>query len=138
MFLDYQTVRSKIDNLIEEKKRLEDKIMFLEASKASIESNADRILQRDNTLAREHDRLKAEYKTQTVMIADLRMIADHLRHRLERVESENDRLARDTRALKEITNRHEARPFDESNDKRRAFGFLANKNKDGGGTWGLS
>ncbi len=105
----------------------------MEASKASVENNADRILERDNTLARQHDRLKAEYKKQTMMIADLRILTDHLRHRLERVESENDRLIRDTKALKEINNRTEARPLNESNDKRRVLSFLANKNKDGGG-----
>jgi chromosome segregation ATPase len=140
-YVDYETVRSKIDNILEEKKRLEDKVTFLEASKASVEDNADRILERDNTLARQHDRLKAEYKKQTMMMADLQNGADQLRQRLERVKSENERLARDARALKELNNRHEGRLFVkskerllQSNDKRGAiFGFRANENKDNGG-----
>lgn len=140
-FVDYETVRSKIDNLLEEKNRLEGKVTFLEASKASVEDNADRILERDNTLARQHDRLKAEYKKQTMMMADLQNVANQLRQRLERMNSENERLSRDARALKELNNRHhEGRLFDESNDKRRAiFGFRVDKYKDSGDKtpWGL-
>jgi hypothetical protein len=84
LFLGYQIVCSKIDNHLDEKKYLEDKIMFLEANKGGVENNVvDCILQRDNTIALEHDQLKAEYKKQAVMIANLHIIADHLRHRLE-------------------------------------------------------
>lgn len=146
--VDYETVRSKIDILLEEKKRLEDKVTFLEASKASVEDNADRILERDNTLARQHDRLKAKYKKQTMMMADLQNVADQLRQRLKRMKSENERLSCDTRALKELNNIHQGRIFEkskerllQSNDKRRViFGFRADENKDSGGKmpWRLS
>ena len=102
---------------MEEKKSLEDKVTFLEASKASVEENADRIIERENTLARQHDRLKAEYKKQTMMMADLQNVADQLRRRLERVKSEKERLSCDIRALKELNNRHEGILFEKSKER---------------------
>lgn len=100
---------------------LEDKVAFLEASKTSVQANADRILQRDNILAKQHDRLKAVYKDQSILLSHFEKEADQLRTRLEQVKFDNERLRRDTRALKDMNKRHhhDGKLFDETNRKKK-------------------
>jgi len=125
---DYETVRSKIDTLLTEKKDLRGKITFLEASKASVEDNADRILERDNAIAVQHDRLKSSFKKQTMRIAELQDEVNQVVMRLTRFKAENGRLARDNCALKDIIQiSSEARSDDPNNKKRTILGFRANK-----------
>merc|ERR1712194_555980 len=120
---DYETVRSKIDALLLEKKNLQRKITFLEASKASVEHNADRILQRDNALAGQHDRLKSSYKEQSTRMAQLQDEVGQLVQRLARLKEENGRLSCDNCALKDMVKT--ANGVEEPNGKTRAaaFGF---------------
>ena len=112
-----------------DKKALEENVTFLEASKASVEDNADRILQRDNTIAAKYDRLKVEFKTQTMRIADLQDETKQLVKRLVHLKSENDRISNDNSALNDmIQTRPNADRLYESNGKTRAkFGFRGNK-----------
>ena len=97
---DYETARSKVDIMMMEKRDLEDKITFLEASKASIEASADRILERDNGLALRHDHLKAEYKKQTLMITKLQDEVNRLSNRLRGMKSINEQLSSDNRSIR--------------------------------------
>ncbi|KAL9181488.1 hypothetical protein ACHAXT_010293 [Thalassiosira profunda] len=127
---DYETVRSKIDSLLEEKNALDDRVAFLEASKASVETNADRILERDNALAGRHDRLKAEYKKQTMRTAELEDEVSQLVRRLARLKGQVGQLHRDNHALKDMVqsqasrSRHVAQSTSPGDGKRRViFGF---------------
>jgi hypothetical protein len=54
---------------MKEKAQLEHQLIMLEASKASIEHNADRILERDNALSGQHDSLVAELRRATKDLA---------------------------------------------------------------------
>lgn len=98
----------------------------MEASKTSIQANADRILQRDDILAKQHDRLKAVYKDQSILLSHFENEADQLRTRLEQVKFDNERLRRDTRALKDMNKRqnHDGKLFDESNGKKKLQGLF--------------
>ena len=121
---DYETVRSKVDTLVVEKKALEDKITFLEASKASVEGNADRILQRDNALAGQYDRMKVEFKKQTMKTSELQDEVNNLIKRLMRLKGENGQLSRDNAALKDMikpiqTSAIRAEDYRESNGKKK-------------------
>ena len=87
----YETVRSKTDSLLAEKDALQDKLTFLEASKASLQENADRILQRNNTLMGQQCRFKVEFKKQTLMIAELQEELNQVVKRLTRLKAENSR-----------------------------------------------
>ena len=116
---DYESLRAKIDALLMEKNTLENKITFLQASKASVECNADRILERDTTLSGQLDRLKLDFKVKTMRVAELQDEVDQLGKRVSRLKGENNVLSRDNSALKEIIRRR-----DDPNSKRRAiFGF---------------
>ena len=123
---DYETVRGKIDKLLEEKEELQDKVTFLEASKASIEDHADRILERDNGLGVRHDRLKSEFKKQTLKVAELEDEVAILSKHLGRMKSANVQLSNDNSSLvRDIQAR--SRLVDESKGKRRViFGFRGN------------
>ena len=120
-----ETVRGKIDTLLQEKQELLDKVTFLEASKASIEDNADRILERDNGLGVRHDRLKSEFKKQTLKVAELEAEVAILSKRLGRMKSAYDQLSNDNSSLvRDIQARSRV---DESKGKRRViFGFRGN------------
>lgn len=122
---DFETVREKIDTLLQEKQELLDKVTFLEASKASIEDNADRILERDNGLGVRHDRLKSEFKKQTLKVAELEDEVANLSKRLGRMKSAYDQLSNDNSSLvRDIQARSRV---DESKGKRRViFGFRGN------------
>jgi len=127
---DYETVRAKIDTLLVENKDLQGKITFLEASKASVENNADRILERDNALAGQHDRLKSSFKKQSMKVTELQGEVNQLVQRLANLKEENRRLSRDNSALKDMCVQEPETRFDEPNHKdehnskkRAVFGF---------------
>ncbi|KAL7548755.1 hypothetical protein ACHAWF_016018 [Thalassiosira exigua] len=124
---DYETVRSKIDALLTEKKDLEAKVTFLEASKASVEGNADRILERDNALAGQYDRLKAEFKKQTMKIAELEDEVLQLVKRLARLKGENGQLLRDNCAMKDMIQAPEVTNEVSNHKKKALFGFKSSK-----------
>ena len=126
---DYETVRSRIDTLIVEKKDLQSKITFLEASKASVEDNADRILQRDNTLGGQHDRLKSSFKKQSMKVAELQGEVGQLTNKVSSLKDENGRLTRDNCALKDMLKTSKSKENEPTHhDRKRAvFGFLGNK-----------
>lgn len=109
---------------------LEDKVALLEASKISVQANADRILQRDDILAKQHDRLKAVYKDQSILQSHFENEADQLRTRLEQVNFDNECLRRDTRALKDMNKRqlHNGKLFDKSNGGKKKLGSRSKNN----------
>ncbi len=90
---------------MKEKNELEDKVVFLEASKASIERKADRILERDNTLTRQHESLGIEYTKQTRLSAELQCKLDKVLKRMDSMRLENEQLTRDNRTLRELYHR---------------------------------
>ena len=94
---DFESSRSKIEALLRE-------VTFLEASKGAVEENADRILKRDNGRAFQLDRLKAEYKTSQMRVAELTDEVNTLVARLDRLKAENVELSQDVKALHETVN----------------------------------
>lgn len=103
--IDNELLRSNVGSLLKEKVDLEDKIVFLEASKASIEKNADRILQRDNTLTRQHEHLEVEYKKQSKLNAELQCKIDKMMKRMDCMRVDNEKLTRDNKTLRELYQR---------------------------------
>ena len=122
---DYETVRSKVDILLDEKQELQDKVTFLQASKTSIEDNADRILKHDNGLGIRHDRLKTEFKTQSIKMSELEDEVKQIIKRLRGIKSINEHLSNDNRELRnDIRARVAAEPRANSgdgNNKRRVI-----------------
>ncbi len=94
-----------MDDLLKEKNELEDKVVFLEASKASIERKADRILERDNTLTRQHEHLGVEYKKKSRLSAELQCKLEKVLKRMDCMRLENEQLTRDNRTLRELYQR---------------------------------
>lgn len=94
---DFESSRSKIEALLKE-------VTFLKASKSAIEENADRILKRDNGRAFQLDRLKAEYKTSQMRVAELTDEVNNLVARLDCLKSDNVDLSQDVKALHETVN----------------------------------
>lgn len=103
--IDYECLRANVDNLLKEKNDLEDKVVFLEASKTSIEENADRILERDNALTRQFESLGVDYKKQSRLNAELQSKVDKIGKRMDCMRLENEQLARDNRTLRELYQR---------------------------------
>ena len=107
------------------KDALQDKLTFLEASKASLQENADRIQQRNNTLMGQQCRFKVEFNKQTLMIAELQEELNQVVKILTRLKAENSRpqlcdMVQVSRArLEEEFNRNKRR--------RGAFGFRAHR-----------
>ena len=97
---DYETVRSKVDILLDEKQELQDKVTFLQASKTSIEDNAHRILKHDNGLGIRHDRLKTEFKAHSIKMSELEDEVKQLTKRLRGMKSINEQLSNDNRELR--------------------------------------
>ena len=91
-----------MDNLSQERNCLEDKVVFMEASKASIEKNADRILERNYTLARQCEQLAVEYKKQGRLNAELQHKVDKVGKRMDCIRLENEQLTRDNKTLREL------------------------------------
>ena len=121
---DYETIRSKTETLLVEKRALEDKVAFLEASKASIEDNADRILERDNAMTGQYDRLKAEFKKQSLKNVELQGEVNQLVKRLAHLKDEFGRVSRDNCALTDII-QSRARSNEPANKRRDGHGFRA-------------
>lgn len=103
--IDNGLLRSNVDSLLKEKVDLEGKIVFLEASKSSIEKKADRILERDNSLTRQHEHLDVEYKRQARINAELQRKIDKMMKRIDCMRLENEKLTRDNRTLRELYQR---------------------------------
>jgi archaellum component FlaC len=102
---EYESLRSNADILLKEKHDLEDKVVFLEASKASIEENADRILERNNALTRQFESLGVEYKKKSRLNAELLSKVDKIGKRMDCIRLENEQLASDNRTLRELYQR---------------------------------
>ncbi len=98
---DYETLRSKVDMLMTEKKGLEDQLAIVEAGKASVECKSDRILQRDNALVGKHDLLKSEFNKQAKKVVDLQEQVKELSMALKRSHVEKDQLIAEKRTLRE-------------------------------------
>lgn len=94
---DFESSRSKIEALLRE-------VTFLEASKSAVEENADRILKRDNGRSFQLERLKAEYKTSQMRVAELTDEVNTLVARIDCLKSENVDLKQDVKALHETVN----------------------------------
>lgn len=90
-----------MDDATKEKAELEHQLIMLEASKASIEHNADRILERDNAISGQHDKLVAELKKTKKELASSQDEINQLTRRLDFLKTETERLAQDNAALKE-------------------------------------
>eukprot|EP00804_Cyclotella_cryptica_P011248 CCRYP_007741-RA/>CCRYP_007741-RA protein AED:0.15 eAED:0.15 QI:74/1/1/1/1/1/3/225/980 len=116
---DYETLRDRMDALMKEKCDMENQVLFLEASKASIEHNADRILERDNAITGQHDMLKAELKKITRELAQREDEINQLTRRLEFLKNENERLAHDNAALKDAIKFSQHRKCLDYNCKKR-------------------
>jgi chromosome segregation ATPase len=100
---------------------------MLEASKASIEHNADRILERDNALSGQHDMLVAELKKATRELAERQDEINQLTRRLDFLKNETERLARDNAALIDtlkFTTQDKKCPGPVINKKRKIFDFI--------------
>jgi chromosome segregation ATPase len=123
---DYETLRHKVDDIMREKAELETQIVMLEAGKASIEYNADRILERDNTLSGEYDKLRAELKKATRALAESEDEINHLTRRLDFLKNEAERLTHDNAALKDAIKFSQAKNVPEPCSKKRKtlFDFI--------------
>ena len=100
---------------------------MLEASKASIEHNADRILERDFALSGQHDKLVAELKKVTKELAQSKDEINQLTRRLDFLKAEAERLAHDNAALKEsnkFTMQDRIRPEAGMVKKRKMFDII--------------
>lgn len=104
-YIDTESLRSTVDDLLHERSCLEDKVVFMEASKASIEKNADRILERNYTLARQFEQLAVEFKRQERLNAELQHKIDKVGKRMDCMRLENEQLTRDNRTLRELYQR---------------------------------
>ena len=76
---------------------------MLEASKASIEHNADRILERDNALSGQHYKVVAELKIATKDLAERQYELNQLTRRFDFLKTENERLANENNALRDAS-----------------------------------
>ena len=126
---DYETVRSKIDLLVSEKRVLERQVALLEASKASVEGNADRILERDNAIVGENDRLRTECQKQSIKVANLQDEINQLARRLSCLKKENERLSRDNDALRDAVTFTQAKFLEQDQrlKRRKIFEFHSTK-----------
>lgn len=126
---DYETVRSKIDLLVSEKRVLERQVTILEASKASVEGNADRILERDNAIVGQNDRLKTECQKQSIKVANLQDEINQLARRLSYLKKENERLSRDNDALRDAVTFTQAKFLEQDQrlKRRKIFDFHSTK-----------
>jgi chromosome segregation ATPase len=126
---DYETVRSKIDLLVSEKRVLERQVALLEASKASVEGNADRILERDNAIVGQNDRLRTECQKQSIKVANLQDEINQLARRLSCLKKENERLSRDNDALRDAVTFTQAKFLEQDQrlKRRKIFEFHSTK-----------
>ena len=114
-----------MDDLIKEKDELKNQVVMLEAGKASIKLNADRILERDNALSGEYDKLKAELKTATRELAESKDKINQLTRRLDYLKNETERLERDNAALNDAMKVSQAKVPDPCSKKRKMlFDFM--------------
>lgn len=125
---DYEVVQSEMDILRNEKRELESELLILNAGKASVEDNADRILERDNALNGKYERLKVEYKKQAMMCASFQDEVNRLARRIRHMQVENDRLSHENRSMVETVMSMENKVSDDANVRRRViFGFRASR-----------
>jgi archaellum component FlaC len=111
---------------MKEKAELEHQFIMLEASKASIEHNADRILERDNALSGQHDSLVAELRKATKDLAQSQDEINQMARRLDFLKNETERLAHDNAALRESTKftvQEKTQP-EPGMKKRKIFDFI--------------
>ena len=136
---DYETMRNQLDDASREKAELEHKLdialreraeiehqfIMLEASKVSIEENADRILERDNMLSSEYDKLQVELKHATRKLCERQDENNQLTKRLASIKQEIERLAHDNAALVESVKftTEKMKSPEISHKKRKVFGF---------------
>ena len=111
---------------MKEKGDLENQVILLEASKASIEHNADRILERDNVLSTQHDVLVAELKKARRERGQRQDEINQLTRRLDFLKNEIERLAHDNAALMEAVKftMEEKHPVSIGSKKRKIFDFI--------------
>ena len=123
---DYETLRHKLDVVTKEKAELENQLIMLEASKASIEHNADRILERDNVLSTQHDMLVTQLKKARRERGESQDEIHQLTRRLDFLKNEIERLAHDNAALMEAVKftTEDKYPEHISNKKRKMFDFV--------------
>lgn len=110
---------------MKEKSDMEHQVLFLEASKASIEQNADRILERDNAITGQHDMLKAELKKIARALAQREDEIIQLTRRLDFLKTENERLMHDNTALRDAMKFSQHRNCNDYSYKKRKMFDLA-------------
>ena len=129
---DCETMRSKVDIMTTENKSLKDQIDILEAGKASFEYKSDRILERDNALIGQHERLKSEYKKQAKKMVDLKEQVKALSLVVKRLDMEKEHFFLERATLKETIktmrtrlrgSKNEPSPRVPSNNKKKATFF---------------
>jgi chromosome segregation ATPase len=98
---DYVMMRSKVDTLTKEKSGLEVRIAMLEAAKASYEYKSDRILERDNAIVVQHDRLKSDFNEQAKKVVYLQQQVAELSLALKRLDAEKKQLSEEDLTLRE-------------------------------------
>jgi chromosome segregation ATPase len=127
---DYETLRSKVDMLMTEKKGLEDQLAIVEAGKTSVECKSDRILQRDNALVGKHDLLKSEFNKQAKKVVDLQEQVKELSMALKRSHVEKDQLIAEKQTMRDTIKTMRTRlrsprtgpsPRGQSNNKKASF-----------------
>jgi chromosome segregation ATPase len=128
---DCETMRSKVDIMTTENKTLEDRIAILEAGKASFEYKSDRILERDNALVGQHERLMSEYQKQTKKMVDLKEQLKALTLVVKRLDLEKEQFFAERATLRETiktmrtrlrSHKNEPSPrASPSNNKKAAF-----------------
>ena len=84
-----------------ENKVLKDKIALLEAGKSSIENKSDRILERDNELVDQNEKLMSEYKQQAKNMVNQKQELNTLSLALKRLELEKKQLIAERVTLRE-------------------------------------
>ena len=134
---DCETMRSKVDIVTTENKRLEDRIAILEAGKLSFENKSDRILERDSALVGQHERLVSEYKKQSKKMTDLKLQVKSLSLIIKRLEVEKEQFLSERFTLQETikTMRSRLRNSKKEPSPRAAHVDPTNKKSDNKGTF---
>lgn len=105
--------------MMREKSEIENHVVILEASKASIEHNADRILERENITIGRYDRLRAEFTEQRRQLLEKEEEINALIRRFDYQKSENQILFRENASLKDAMKASQDKHRTEVTRKRR-------------------
>mmetsp|Transcript_9273 Transcript_9273/g.19179 ORF Transcript_9273/g.19179 Transcript_9273/m.19179 type:complete len:1151 (+) Transcript_9273:490-3942(+) len=92
---DIELLNMRVKRLSTEKQQLESQLTILNACKGSVQEKADRILEHDNALNGKFERLKVDFKKQTMTVAGLQDEVYRLQRRIHHLKVENERLTQE-------------------------------------------